>query len=80
MEVRIGPPKVRKLPQSIQSPEGVDLIPNRDGRIELQAPSAPSGRLAEDIRIYRGPTDARLEPTVLSADSVDLRVLATRAR
>ena len=26
MEQRIGPAKTRKLPQSIQSPEGVDLI------------------------------------------------------
>ncbi len=55
MELRSGPPKKRKLPQSIQSPEGVHLIPSRDGRIELRGPSAPSARLAEDIRIYREP-------------------------
>ena len=52
MELRIGPPQTSKLPQSIQSPKGADLISNRDGRIELRAPSAPSARLAEDIRIY----------------------------
>ena len=27
-------------------------FPSRDGRIELRGPSAPSARLAEDIRIY----------------------------
>ena len=32
--------------------KGVDLIPNRDGRIELRAPSAPSARLAENIWIF----------------------------
>ena len=55
LELRRGPPKTRKPPQSIQSPEGVHLIPSRDGRIELRGPSAPSARLAEDIRIYREP-------------------------
>ena len=50
---------------------------SRDGRIELRAPSAPSARLAEDNRIYfEGTPDARLEPTVLSCDSVARRVLA----
>ena len=53
VELRRGPSKTRKLPQSIQSPEGVDLIPSRDGRIELRAPSAPSARLAEIMRVYR---------------------------
>ncbi len=53
VELRRGPPKTRKLPQSIQSPEGVDLILSRDGRIELRAPSAIIARLAEVMRIYR---------------------------
>ena len=41
MELRIGLPKTRKLPQSIQSPEGVDLIPSRDGRIRTGDPLNP---------------------------------------
>ena len=41
MELRRGPPKTRKLPQSIQSPEGVDLIPSRDGRIRTGDPLNP---------------------------------------
>ena len=80
LELRRGPPKTSKLPQSIQSPEGVDLIPSRDGRIELRAPSAPSARLAEIVRIHRGHGDARLEPTVLSSAFGGRRVLASRAR
>ena len=80
VELRRGPPKKRKLPQSIQSPEGVDLILSRDGRIELRAPSAPSARLAETARVYRRRPDARLEPTVLSCDFVARRVLALRGR
>ncbi len=42
----------KETPQSIQSPERVDLIPSRDGRIELRLPSAILARLAEIIRIY----------------------------
>ena len=53
LELRRGPPKTTKLPQSIQSPEGVDLIPSRDGRIDLRLPSAILGRLAENIRIFK---------------------------
>ena len=41
VELPIGPPKTRKLPQSIQSPEGVDLIPSRDGRIRTGDPLNP---------------------------------------
>ncbi len=41
LELRRGPPKTRKLPQSIQSPEGVDLIPSRDGRIRTGDPLNP---------------------------------------
>ena len=41
VELRRGPPKTRKLPQSIQSPEGVDLIPSRDGRIRTGDPLNP---------------------------------------
>jgi len=77
VEQRIGPAKTRKLPQSIQSPEGVDLILSRDGRIELRAPSAPSARLAETARVYRRRPDARLEPTVLSCVSGARRVAAS---
>ena len=41
VEQRIGPAKTRKLPQSIQSPEGVDLILSRDGRIRTGDPLNP---------------------------------------
>ncbi len=41
LELRRGPPKTSKLPQSIQSPEGVDLIPSRDGRIRTGDPLNP---------------------------------------
>ena len=41
VELRSGPPKTRKLPQSTQSPEGVDLIPSRDGRIRTGDPLNP---------------------------------------
>ena len=41
VEPRRGPPKTTKLPQSIQSPEGVDLILNRDGRIRTGDPLNP---------------------------------------
>ena len=77
VELRRGPPKTRKLPQSIQSPEGVDLIPSRDGRIELRLPSAILARLAEGIRIYSRalPTLGSNLPTVLSCDFVARRVL-----
>ena len=37
----VDPPKTRKLPQSIQSPEGVDLILSRDGRIRTGDPLNP---------------------------------------
>ncbi len=41
MELHRGPPKTSKLPQGIQSPEGVDLIPSRDGRIRTGDPLNP---------------------------------------
>ena len=41
LELRRGPPETRKLPQSIQSPEGVDLILSRDGRIRTGDPLNP---------------------------------------
>ena len=41
LELRSGPRKTRKLPQSIQSPEGVDLSPSRDGRIRTGDPLNP---------------------------------------
>ena len=37
----MDPPKTSKLPQGIQSHEGVDLIPSRDGRMRTGDPLNP---------------------------------------